>query len=133
MDSLNRYHPSTISPTKGAPCPCRTPSPVAPSSKPPSSPPPSPPHSPVMLHQPAHLAVDIPGKNVLVANYGGGSVEVIPVDEDGTLKTPSDFVQHTGRGAGRGQNVPRAHGAYPEPTGKYILCPDLALDKIFIY
>ena len=45
---------------------------------------------------PAHLAVDRTGTNVLVANYGGGSIEVLPIDRDGKLKAPTAFVQHTG-------------------------------------
>ncbi len=35
---------------------------------------------------PAHLIVDHGGKNVLVANYGGGSVAVLPIGPDGALK-----------------------------------------------
>ena len=45
---------------------------------------------------PAHLIVDKDGRNVLVANYGGGSVAVLPIGTDGRLKAPSAFVQHTG-------------------------------------
>ena len=45
---------------------------------------------------PAHLVVDKAGRNVLVANYGGGSVAVVPIGPDGALKPPSAFIQHTG-------------------------------------
>src|SRR5438132_198278 len=34
---------------------------------------------------PCHLVVDKAGKNVLMANYGGGSVSVIPIKKDGKL------------------------------------------------
>src|SRR5262249_14601551 len=34
---------------------------------------------------PCHLVVDKQGKNVLAANYGGGSVCVLPIHEDGRL------------------------------------------------
>ncbi len=50
---------------------------------------------------PAHLTVDRDGKNVLVANYGGGSVAVLPIARDGTLKSGSSVVQHTGSSVNR--------------------------------
>ena len=37
---------------------------------------------------PCHLVVDATGKNVLVANYGGGSVAVLPIGPDGKLRLP---------------------------------------------
>ncbi len=45
---------------------------------------------------PCHLVVDKLGKNVLAANYGGGSVCVLPIGEDGRLAKASSFVQHKG-------------------------------------
>ena len=35
---------------------------------------------------PCHLVVDRTGRNVLVANYGGGTVAVLPIGADGRLK-----------------------------------------------
>ena len=46
---------------------------------------------------PCHLVVDATGKNVLVANYGGGSVAVLPIGPDGKLAPASDFIQHKGK------------------------------------
>ena len=45
---------------------------------------------------PCHLVLDETGRNVLVANYGGGSVAVLPVRADGRLGEPTDVVQHDG-------------------------------------
>src|SRR5438128_1968132 len=45
---------------------------------------------------PCHLVVDRTGRNVLVANYAGGSVACLPIDADGRLKPPSCVVQHAG-------------------------------------
>ena len=50
---------------------------------------------------PCHLAVYNGSKHVLVANYGGGSVAVLPVAADGKLSEASDFKQHLGSGAAR--------------------------------
>src|SRR5216117_1967046 len=45
---------------------------------------------------PCHVAVDKTGKTLLVANYGGGSVEAVPIKLDGSLDAPATFVQHHG-------------------------------------
>src|SRR5262249_35543549 len=45
---------------------------------------------------PCHLVVDATGKDVLVANYGGGSVAVLPIEENGHLKPASSAIQHEG-------------------------------------
>ncbi|MBA3272350.1 MAG: beta-propeller fold lactonase family protein, partial [Chthoniobacterales bacterium] len=46
---------------------------------------------------PCYVRVDASGKNLLVANYGGGSVAVLPIDvETGKLAAPSAAVQHVG-------------------------------------
>ena len=37
---------------------------------------------------PAHITVDKTGTHALVANYGGGSVEVLPIAGNGTLEPP---------------------------------------------
>ena len=83
---------------------------------------------------PCHVSMDPAGKNVLVANYGGGSVAVLPINDDGSLKAPSCFIQHTGSGPNpKRQQGPHAHGIYPAPTGDLVLVPDLGLDKVMIY
>jgi 6-phosphogluconolactonase len=83
---------------------------------------------------PCHLIVDPTGKNVLVANYGGGSVAVMPVQPDGTLKEPSSFIQHKGSSANASrQEGPHAHGIYVDPANRFAFVPDLGLDKVMIY
>jgi 6-phosphogluconolactonase len=81
-----------------------------------------------------HLIVDKAGRNVLVANYGGGSVAVLPIASDGTLKPASAFVQHTGSGFDpRRQSAPRAHSINLDPANRYAYVPDLGLDKVMVY
>lgn len=85
-------------------------------------------------HRPTHLVVDPEGKNVLTANYGSGSVAVLPIEADGKLAAPSSFDQHTGKGADPSrQEGPHAHSIYVDPSGHFALSCDLGLDKIFIY
>ena len=83
---------------------------------------------------PAHLTVDNGGKNVLVANYGGGSVAVLPVGADGALKPASAFVQHTGSSVNPArQKSPHAHSVIVDKTDRFAYVADLGVDKIMIY
>ncbi len=43
---------------------------------------------------PCHLIVDKTSRNVLVANFASGSVCVLPIDADGSLKEASCVIQH---------------------------------------
>jgi 6-phosphogluconolactonase len=81
-----------------------------------------------------HLVVDATGRNVLVANYGGGSAAVLPLAADGTLRAASAFVQHTGSGADpKRQPAPRAHSINLDPANRFAYVADLGLDKVQIY
>ena len=83
---------------------------------------------------PCHLTVDNTGKFVLVANYGGGSVCVLPIQDDGGLGEASDFVQHNGSSVNpQRQEAPHAHSIITDPTNCYAFAPDLGLDKIMSY
>jgi 6-phosphogluconolactonase len=83
---------------------------------------------------PAHLSVDKGGRNVLVANYGGGSVVVLPINRDGRLKSGSSFVQHRGSSANaQRQAGPHAHSITTDPSGRFVYVADLGLDWIVIY
>ena len=83
---------------------------------------------------PTHLTVDRAGKNVLVANYGGGSIACLPIAADGSLAPVSAFIQHQGSSVDAGrQKGPHAHGIYTDAANKFVFVPDLGLDKIMIY
>ena len=83
---------------------------------------------------PAHLVVERSGAGVLVANYGGGSVAVLPLGADGRLRPASAFVQHAGRGADpKRQSAPHAHSVNVDPANRFAYVADLGLDKILIY
>jgi 6-phosphogluconolactonase len=83
---------------------------------------------------PTHLVVDKAGRNVLVANYGGGNVVVLPIAPDGTLKPVSSNQVHKGSGPDKGrQEKPHAHGIYLDPAERFALAPDLGADRVFVY
>jgi 6-phosphogluconolactonase len=83
---------------------------------------------------PCHLVVDHTGRNLLVANYTGGSVSVLPIGADGRLRAASDFVQHKGTGANPArQEKAHAHGIAISPDNRFALVADLGLDRVFVY
>jgi len=83
---------------------------------------------------PCHLTVDHSGKNVLVANYGSGSIAVLPVGADGRLAPASAFVQHAGSSVNKErQQGPHAHWIGTSPNNRFVLAVDLGLDRIFVY
>jgi 6-phosphogluconolactonase len=83
---------------------------------------------------PCHLVVDHTGKNLLVANYTGGSVSVFPIGSDGRLQPASAFDQHHGSGTDPArQEKPHAHGVAISPDNRFALVADLGLDRVFVY
>jgi 6-phosphogluconolactonase len=83
---------------------------------------------------PCYLVVDPTGRNVLVANYSGGSLEVLPIGADGALGDPSDVVQHRGSSVDKSrQSSPHAHAIDLDSTGKLAVAPDLGLDRLMVY
>lgn len=81
-----------------------------------------------------HIITDAAGKNVLVANYGTGSVAVLPIAADGRLGEASSFDQHTGSSTDPArQKEPHAHSIYVDPAGKFAYACDLGTDKIHGY
>jgi 6-phosphogluconolactonase len=82
---------------------------------------------------PCHIVVDQTGRFVLVANYGGGSVAALPIQEDGSLGPPSSSVQHEGASVTSRQTAPHAHSINLAPSNRYAMAADLGLDKVLIY
>jgi 6-phosphogluconolactonase len=83
---------------------------------------------------PCHLVVDGTGKNVLVANYTGGSVASLPIRSDGSLSPASAFIQHRGSSLDPGrQKGPHAHAVQLDPPNRQLLVADLGLDQVLLY
>src|SRR5206468_3569599 len=75
---------------------------------------------------PAHVVVDRSGKNVLVANYGGGSVTVFPIQANGHLGTATAHFQHPGVS-------PHAHCTTLDASNHFAFVCDLGLDQVRSY
>ena len=83
---------------------------------------------------PCHLIVDRAGKNLLLANYGGGSVASLPVLEDGRLGPATAFIQHRGSSVNpQRQKEPHGHCIVLDAANRFALACDLGLDKVLVY
>jgi 6-phosphogluconolactonase len=87
---------------------------------------------------PAYVAVDRTGRNLLVANFGSnegnGCVAVFPIKQDGSLAEASDFIQYSGSGVHpQRQQGPHSHAINVSPDNRFVFVADLGLDKIFVY
>jgi 6-phosphogluconolactonase len=82
---------------------------------------------------PCYVTIDRKRKNLLVANYTGGSVTVLPIRPDGTLSMATDVRQHEGSGPKEQQKGPHAHCVILDRSEQYAFVADLGIDKIMIY
>lgn len=81
-----------------------------------------------------HVWTDARGKNVLAANYTGGSIISYPVNADGSLAPRSAFVQFSGSGADpKRQTAPHAHAIYTSPDDRFAYACDLGTDKVWSF
>jgi 6-phosphogluconolactonase len=81
-----------------------------------------------------HLALDRTGRWLAVANYGTGSVIVLPVAADGRLDNAVAFDQHKGSGPNpMRQAGPHAHEVTFSPDNRFLLANDLGTDQIYVY
>jgi 6-phosphogluconolactonase len=83
---------------------------------------------------PCFVSLDKTGRFVLVANYDGGSVATLAIQDDGSLSLVKGFVQHSGSGADKErQEGPHAHWIGVSPDNRFALVADLGLDDVMVY
>lgn len=80
-----------------------------------------------------YLALDQASMTLLAANYGGGSSSSIAVNRDGSLGSLVSTIKATGSGPTRRQASAHNHGNVVDPSGRYLLVPDLGADRVFVY
>jgi 6-phosphogluconolactonase (cycloisomerase 2 family) len=95
---------------------------------------------------PTHASVHPSGRFLLVANYFGGSVAVLPILPDGDLGLATDIKVDAGiPGPKKATSAPQgtfafsghdrthAHMIQADPSGRFVLHVDLGLDRIFVW
>ncbi len=95
---------------------------------------------------PTYVSVHPSGRFVLVANYFGGSVAVLPILPGGSLGAATDIKKDEGKvGPAKAVNAPpgsfafsghdrtHAHMIHADPAGRFVLHVDLGLDQIFVW
>jgi 6-phosphogluconolactonase len=95
---------------------------------------------------PTYVSLHPAGKHLLVANYFGGSVAVLPVLADGRLAPATDVKVDAGTvGPTKATNAPpgtfaisghdrtHAHMIEADASGRFVLHVDLGLDRIFTW
>ena len=95
---------------------------------------------------PTYVSIHPNGRFLLVANYFGGSVSVVPILADGRLGEATDIKNDAGKpGPTKATNAPpgsfafsghdrtHAHMIQADPSGRFVLHVDLGLDQIFVW
>lgn len=95
---------------------------------------------------PTYVSVHPSDKFLLVANYFGGSVAVLPIRPDGSLGAATDIKRDEGTiGPRKATNAPpgsfafsghdrtHAHMIQTDPAGRFVLHVDLGLDRIYVW
>lgn len=83
---------------------------------------------------PCFVSVDKSGRVVLVANYDGGSVALLPIKTDGAVAPATSVVRHSGHGSNaERQSQPHAHCIVADPSNRFALAADLGADRVFVY
>ena len=95
---------------------------------------------------PTYVSIHPSRRFVLVANYFGGSVAVLPILADGRLGVATDIKQDRGTVGPKkpthappgsyafsGHDHTHAHMIQADPSGRFVLHVDLGLDRIFVW
>ena len=84
-------------------------------------------------NHPCYVSVHKNGKWVAAGNYSTGNLVYYPAAKDGSLGTAT-MIQHKGGSVVKGrQEGPHLHATVFSPDYKYLMTPDLGLDKVMIY
>lgn len=83
---------------------------------------------------PCHITISRSGKHVLVANYGSGTLAVLPVNPDGSLGEATCEIQHRGSSVNKSrQEGPHAHSINLDSANRFALACDLGTDQVLVY
>lgn len=73
-------------------------------------------------------------KNVITANYSGGSISVFGIEKNAALSPIKQLVKHSGRSVDKDrQGSSHVHMVQFSPDHKYVVVNDLGTDKVYTY
>lgn len=82
---------------------------------------------------PCYVSVDKANKSLFVANYSGGNIAVLPLNDDGSIAAAVQTIRDPGHGPNKErQEKAHVHTAVLSPDEKYVLYTDLGTDKLNI-
>lgn len=83
---------------------------------------------------PCHISTDRQNKHVFVSNYHGKNLNVLKIQDDGSLGKSVQLIAYEGRGPHEiRQKGPHIHSANLSIDGKHLFVQDLGTDKIMVY
>ena len=83
---------------------------------------------------PCYISIASDNKYIFTANYTGGNVSALPLNNDGSIGKLTQLVQHVGSSIDQSrQKEPHAHSAIFSPSGDILYSADLGTDKLYAY
>ncbi|OAQ41574.1 hypothetical protein A5893_00200 [Pedobacter psychrophilus] len=83
---------------------------------------------------PCYISVANDNKFIFTANYGSGSISVLPLKSNGSIGELSQLIQHEGSSIDKSrQTAPHAHSVIFSNDGKTLLSANLGTDKLYAY
>ena len=83
----------------------------------------------------ACVGVDKTGQVLMSAQYGGGSISTYTITPDGSLGQRVEIIEH-GEGSGfdpKRQAKSHPHWVGTSPDNRFLVVPDLGLDRVVVY
>jgi 6-phosphogluconolactonase len=81
---------------------------------------------------PTHLVLNTASDMLYCANFGGPTAVAVPII-DGVLQPIQAVMTTEGTGPHRRQTKPHPHGVTLDPSGQFLLVPDMGADRVFVY
>jgi len=82
---------------------------------------------------PCYISTTDDNKCLAVANYSSGTATLFPINADGSVQPYSQLVNDTIYRNPGSDKTPHVHETVFSPDEKYMLTPDLGLDKLIVY
>lgn len=85
-------------------------------------------------NDPCHIDISPDGKYTAIATYGGGTVSLYKINQDGSLNMASSTIKIEGSGPNKSrQTAPHAHSVLFSHKGDQLFSADLGTDRINIF